>query len=412
MEMIDEIMESLLIDYSPFFATACYKLEKIEDLSCETSWTDGTKLGYNPKYLASLPLAQSTAVLAHEAMHDVLHHPWCMAQCDDKEVANRAADFVVNWILSESGMRLPPGCLIDKKYAGMDFWQVYALLKQDKQDQGSQGQSSSQAGKSQASPGAPDNMPGGSPNPQQQNNAPNGQQGGNQQGSKQQGQTPGVAKQFGEIREPSTDPDSLTEIDWQITAEQCMAVSEKRGKMPGGLAQAVKQNRPSGADWREILRKFVQQIIPSDYSWSCPDEIFLGEGIYLPGLIKDTTPKIYIAVDTSGSCWSPEELQLAANELTGILDDCRPESLEVIFCDSVVKGQQSFSPGDTVKLGAKGGGGTAFQPVFDLVNEAACLIYLTDLDGPTPKEPPYPVLWVTSQRVRRVAPFGETIRIN
>uniref|UniRef100_UPI00214D7863 VWA-like domain-containing protein n=1 Tax=Nevskia soli TaxID=418856 RepID=UPI00214D7863 len=60
-------------------------------------------------------------------------------------------------------------------------------------------------------------------------------------------------------------------------------------------------------------------------------------------------------------------------------------------------------------------GGTAFQPVFDYVeaerlDPLAC-VYFTDLYGPAPEEPPYPVLWVAPIHARRTAPFGREVRV-
>jgi len=63
----------------------------------------------------------------------------------------------------------------------------------------------------------------------------------------------------------------------------------------------------------------------------------------------------------------------------------------------------------------KGRGGTDFRPVFEHVDkepiQPACLIYLTDLEGPYPTVPPdFPVLWVCS--TDKEATWGETIRLD
>jgi predicted metal-dependent peptidase len=86
----------------------------------------------------------------------------------------------------------------------------------------------------------------------------------------------------------------------------------------------------------------------------------------------------------------------------------------VVYCDAAVQSSQEFMASEAVRLEPKGRGGTDFRPVFDWVDEnglePVCLIYLTDLCCDSfPEVPEYPVLWVTESR--RMAPFGETVRI-
>ena len=67
-----------------------------------------------------------------------------------------------------------------------------------------------------------------------------------------------------------------------------------------------------------------------------------------------------------------------------------------------------------LKVTHKGGGGTAFRPAFEYIAEhcpyVTAAVFLTDLEsedfGP---EPPYPVLWVTTNREE--APYGEVIKM-
>jgi len=87
-----------------------------------------------------------------------------------------------------------------------------------------------------------------------------------------------------------------------------------------------------------------------------------------------------------------------------------PVNLYLSFSQS-----RSLDPSEPIYLGPKGGGGTDFRPAFEWVErndlQPACLIYLTDLCCHSyPEQPHYPVLWVTDSR--RIAPFGETIRIS
>jgi predicted metal-dependent peptidase len=126
--------------------------------------------------------------------------------------------------------------------------------------------------------------------------------------------------------------------------------------------------------------------------------------------------ELVVAVDTSGSITNPMLAAFSA-ELTAILHEAMPERVTVIYCDAAVRGTEEFLPDDPeVKLKMKGGGGTAFIPVFRHVEKhglnPVCLIYLTDLESSDkPKEPEYPTLWATPEWVNANGPFGDTLRI-
>jgi predicted metal-dependent peptidase len=120
---------------------------------------------------------------------------------------------------------------------------------------------------------------------------------------------------------------------------------------------------------------------------------------------------VVVGVDTSGSI---DDIVLTAfsAEITAILDEAAPEAVHVVYCDNVVTGTETYAPGDVIRLTPHGGGGTAFQPVFDWVAAAdiqpACTVYLTDLCGHDfGPAPDYPVLWVSTDATK--APFGDVV---
>jgi predicted metal-dependent peptidase len=132
-----------------------------------------------------------------------------------------------------------------------------------------------------------------------------------------------------------------------------------------------------------------------------------------------------IAVDTSGSIGEKELSEFQA-EVQATLDECKPDAIDVVYCDCRVNGVQEFTPGDLVKLRPMGGGGTMFEPVFDYIvsadlpesaeysryehDEPECLIYLTDGYGSFPESAPnYPVLWASTQK--ETFPFGQVVAV-
>jgi predicted metal-dependent peptidase len=141
------------------------------------------------------------------------------------------------------------------------------------------------------------------------------------------------------------------------------------------------------------------------------DRRHIARGLYLPSLRSETLGPVVVAVDTSGSI---DDATLAAfsAEVTAIMDEVAPEAIHVVYCDEAVAGTETYHAGDVIALTPRGGGGTAFRPVFDWIARSdiqpVCAIYLTDLDGDDfGPAPDYPVLWVSTGKTG--APFGEVI---
>jgi predicted metal-dependent peptidase len=369
----------LLLD-SPWFGALSMRLH-VEAADCKTMQTDGTRLQFNPEYVQSITEQELTGVMAHEVMHCALLHPYRIGGRDLK-TWNKACDYAVNQILAEHGFTLPGNVLLDSQYAGLSAETIYARLQQEQQDDGGEGDGEGDS-----------DQPGQVVAPQ----AGEGDGEGDGEGS-------GPAE---------VEPMSAT--DWQIATEQASAISKKAGKLPGAADRATKAARESVTNWREILRRFIEQTVPSDYSWTQPNRRYVAAGLYLPGTVRENMPRLAVGVDTSGSI-NQADLSAFATELTQILHEARPEAIDVYYCDTQVTSTESFSPDDSeIVLHAQGGGGTEFQPVLDRIaddgSEPAALIYFTDLYGPAPAEPGYPVLWVTSEASTLEGPFGETVRI-
>jgi predicted metal-dependent peptidase len=377
LDRISRARTHLLLD-NPWFGALAMRLHVAESADTPTMATNGTSLFYCEQWVKAQTDDVLRSVIAHEVLHCALLHPYRTGGREMKQW-NVACDYTVNELLSKQGFTLPDGALLDSHYFGMSAEQIYAARSQDHRDNGQPQPEPGPGEFTQPQPGDDD------------------------------GQEPGPAG-----TQPQPEPMSAT--DWQVASEQAAMAARKAGSMDGATDRAMKAARPTETNWREILRRFVEQTVPSDYSWMSPNRRYISNGVYLPGMVKENTPTLTVAVDTSSSI-GERELQLFARELTTILHETRPESVDVIYCDTRVAGTESFSPDDPeVILNARGGGGTLFQPVFDHIaeqdNSPACLIYLTDLEGPDATEPDYPVLWVVPESSTLTGPFGETVRLS
>lgn len=439
-----------LLHQFPFFGSLGLRLEYRENPNIPTARTNGTWVEYNPAFFAGMSDPERRGVVVHEIAHCAFLHMFRRGS-RDLRLWNEAADYAINPMVLAAGLALPKGVLLDARFKGMGAEQIYAILLQEKQqkndEQKQAQQSADQGGKSQGGSGEGDgeetesspegdSESGDSGEPDSGNEPGSGQgQGGNDcigsPGTGTDATKPGDVPQTpvmgdcptGDFVDGKKDaeggkPGDMNERDWQIAVSQAVAVAKAAGKLPGGWAESLEELRKPVMDPWGILDQFVAQTMVTDTSWTTPNRRLVASGVYLPGAFKDNVGEMVFALDTSASC-TTEMLKIFGGHMVGILQTYKPEKVHIISCDTRVTDVTTLDPDqfEDFKLECKGRGGTAFQPVFDKVEELGidpvCMIYLTDLEGPKPVEPSYPVLWaIPEAEYRQDAWFGETIKIS
>ena len=374
LKRIQRARTAMLIDM-PFFGVLALQLKVIESTLNSTAWTDGRQMGFNPAFVATLTQDQLIGLIAHEVMHPACGHNWREDGRDHKRW-NAACDYAINPIIAAAGLKLPDGGLLDQQYAGKSAEWIYDRLPQSEDSDGCGMGEVIQAG----SDG---------------NDDPNGQN-----GNGQQQQNGGTAV--------------LTESDWQQLTKQAIQAAKAQGKMPAGMLREIEALTKPVVDWRNLLRKYMQQITTSDYTWQQPNKRYLVSGLYLPSLRSEACGKIAIAVDTSGSI---DNVTLAkfASEMQAIIDEMQPSSVDVLYCDASVHRVDTFERGEHLEMHPSGGGGTSFVPVFDHYakpdsESPVVLVYFTDMYGDFPASADMPVIWASYSDVD-TAPFGDVVPI-
>jgi predicted metal-dependent peptidase len=373
---------ALVID-QPFFGALALRLKLVEDPSCKTAWVDGRTLGYNAEFIDAQSHNVIVGIIAHEVMHCACGHPWRRDGREQKKW-NIACDHAINTMLRESGFKLPKGVLCEAQFTGKASEWIYDRLPR----------SDGQDGK-----GTPDEN--GAPQPDAEQSEPHGTE----------------QEQPGEVRDAPADAteDSNTEPEWREAVQQAAAAARARGALPAGLGRFVKQAVKPRVDWRSALRRFVQQAAQADYAWTRPNTRYLARRLYLPSLRSEQLGAIAVIVDTSGSI---DDVTLAkfAAEINAIADELQPARIHVVYADAAVNAAETFEQGEPVELRPMGGGGTDFAPALEAVDTMdeppVCAVYLTDLAGSFPSEPPaLPVLWAVTGTIE-AAPFGEVVGID
>ena len=388
-EKINKARTRLLID-SMFFGSIAMRLELIPDCSIPTMFINSKAIKYNPDFVDGLSMYELIGCLAHEILHVAGGHPW-RENDRDHTLFSMAGDYVINDILLTDKFSLPAGCLYDKRFSGMSVEEVYTVLKKEKEEQQKEEQ-------------------------QKDDNSGDDNSGDDNSGDDNSGDDKNKNTDIGGCGDYESETDSIeskeNEIQWKQIISQAHLLS--KGSIPAGLDRMIQSFINPETPWSVLLRDFVSRTAKNDYTWTRPNTRYSRLKFILPSLISDELPKIVIGIDTSGSI-SQELLDLFAAEVSSIFNDY-DATIEVIYCDYVIHGIETYTKSDLpLKLSPKGGGGTSFRPVFDYIENSgdipACLIYFTDLCGSFPeKEPDYPVLWISTSGLDRV-PFGDVIKI-
>lgn len=398
-ERIDQRITNMVLRH-PFFSTCILNLA-VRPEPVGTACTDGTVLLWDPDFIDGIETdAEVSGLLAHEIMHCVLLHPFRMDKAyHDPQLANMAMDYEINGFLdtynkefvknnpnTEPPFPLPPGGLIDHRYDGMSWEQIYEKLKQQCKDKPGNGPASDGSWGRVEAPG--------------------------------QGQCKPKGKDGKQTDGKGNPVEQKSMGDWQGgIVPKAEAVAKMQGNMPGAFAAMLDKLRRPEIPWTEYLSRYFDQHAADDYDLRRPDRRHMPADIYLPTLHSEAMGEIVIAIDTSGSIYCDTELfRRFMGEVDDVLGRVRPSRTTLLQCDTRVTDVIEYRPGDRVdpQFKIKGGGGTDFRPVFDWVDQGNAsprvLVFFTDGYGDYPNVPPgYDVLWVDYGNYQSY-PFGDVIR--
>ena len=186
------------------------------------------------------------------------------------------------------------------------------------------------------------------------------------------------------------------------------------GKLSRGVETLIKDIIEDKTDWRDVLASDVTSLFSSGaYTYARPLRRMMAHGMYLASPTLDMEiSELVVAIDYSGSVNETMKAQFIG-VVNKIKEDTHPGKVTVIYFDSSVLGVEEFSKDQSIKLKFYNGGGTSFIPAMEEVIkrgiQPVAMIYLTDMYGPFPSEPNFPVIWCSVSDVS-TAPFGKVIQ--
>lgn len=361
-----EISRKWFLCYSKLLSLEWYTTD---DPSIPYGATDGRRLILNNSGIRNL-VDRPTAVpeimflLCHEALHGLLGHPWRGKKLQNKQLANVAADYIINAMIDDRGMKLMPECLLDKALSGdKSMEQLYRELLN---------------------------------NPQNQKPCP----------------MPDLIELT--LEEGESEQEVVDAIE--VSNESILIAEAIHAKATGVLATRIgDKGSVTGIRWQDVLWGYFTQHKQS--SWTSPMNrpIYASSKLVCLGRAKKTQGTLAVVIDTSGSV-SEKMLNDFLAEVADIREQVKPMETHVLSVSHVVCDYVVLDRSEIVPATLKGGGGTNFQPAFDYLAAIDVtpdvLIYLTDgyaCDGTRLRDPKYPVLWVTTGATNMNC--GEVIKV-
>ncbi len=424
-----------LLNTQPFYAMLLLGLRLSVDYAANTAYTDGARIAFNPDFLESLSEDELDFVMMHEVLHVALLHCY-RGEGWNQYIFNIACDIVVNSNIFYSMAGLKKNIKIlgevpmNKTPSGEDGYlytaeEVYKMLMKS-------AKYITVTVKGRADSGLPSSDPQKGHGNDKNKNGPgntekNGKSGPGGSMESDTGTDVGQNGRFDDHGYWQVETDSRIERDTWIervleAAEIASTIADKtRGKTPLGAERMLNKLRKPETDWREVLRNFIEEDV-SDYSFSPPDRRFADSPFFLPDFNQSTEQisDILFMIDASASMTN-QMLSDAYSEVKGALTqfDGRVKGWLGFFDATVIINE--FNDEDEFKvIHPKGGGGTAFEPIFEYVRDKMqerpprVIIILTDGYAPFPSESVtmgIPTLWIINNTDVN-PPWGRVARIS
>lgn len=356
----------------------------------KTACTNGRDKLYGAEFIAPLNRKQLRYLVMHESLHVALKHCTNYKPVSRKypKLANVAKDYVVNAIIEELDPhflfveRPTPTILIDPKYFGWSFPQVFNDLFKNSKGGGSDGDDDSGGG-------------GGDFN------------------------EPIDAHEEMEFADDDEQRKHDREVDDGMRQGEMIA-RRMAGKGAGGRdIFGIAAHRDT--NWADALRDWLASVCEGDDQsrFAPPNKRMLAAGFVMPSHFTESVGELVIACDTSGSM-GPYYRDIFG-EVARICETTKPAKVRVLWWDTAVAGDQEFAPGDFDRIASllkpAGGGGTSPGVVADYIKDkrinAKGIVWLTDgyLDAATPKTD-MPALWGVVNNDTFVPQYGKVLNIN
>lgn len=316
----------MLMNY-PFFGIISQRLKYIENNDwCDTAAVDGKNMYWNREFIKSLSDDEILFLICHEILHMVYDHLGRTGH-RDKELANMAQDYLINYVLQMEGVgTMPQIGLYDKQYNNsMTSEEIYDILVKK-----------------------------------------------------------GVPKQktldlhldmSGKDGQPGMTKDELEVLKQELKGVivQASQAAKMAGKMPAGIQRLIDDLVEPKVPWQKYVNKTIKALYKENYTYLKQSRRMLGQPkgskIVLPGRKPGKTADIAVAFDMSGSI-GQEEARFFLSEVLGMMGILKKFRLTLFTFDTGIYNPQVFTEHDRHKVleyDFQGGGGSDFTEAWEFM---------------------------------------------
>lgn len=427
LDRFNDIISKLAFDTNTlWFLDIIYKLEiKFVDNGIETAGVTikdfKPYLYINKNFVDKLTDDEYKGLILHEMLHLALYHTVRVHDDFNHEQWNVACDLEVNSLIDSYKIKLPKGALFPKQFSmqnklssEMYYRDLNKNKKQNQQQQGQgggqgqQGQQGQGNGKGQQSKskgggngnGNPQTLDDHSGWAQDESNAQMQKQILDKivrdAVSKNQSDLAGT-ETMDHIKQGHSQANECDENE----SQQQLTSSKQHGHGKGSADYSIESSEGGKVKWNHILNRLIRRTLSKSYipSFKRTSRRY---GELVKGHIKNhVVDNLIIAVDTSGSI--NRTLHKRFMEEIKLIKRMFKIKIRYIQCDDEIQQDMKFERyTDVNKIHIKGGGGTDFRPVFDLIEKKHynpnAILYFTDGQGDYPESSKYNTLWVLSDK--------------
>ena len=374
-------MQLMIRPDTVFFTSIMFSLVYKWDDTIPTAAVDGRHMFVNPKFFDSLTVDERLGVFVHEVLHVALDHITRGLE-HDPQLSNDAADYVDNLIVLSAGFKLPAGCLVDNRFEGMSYEQVYKILLDEQKTKEKGDCPRDPAGKSISSPDV---------------------------------YTQGIGK---DILPPASKAEAsqlkaeIADMVFKATVQAKQAGAW--GSIPGAVLVELDKTLNPRLPWHVLFQNFMNNFAKDDYSWRRPNRRYLPD-LVVPSSHSEAVTNLVFAIDSSGSV-SNKEFGLFAQEIDVVQQQLNPEIITLINFDHQIQSIHEITQNINILADIEftGRGGTNVRPVLEWAkeNNPEVLIIFTDgwFNQPYIHEfPDCPILWMINDNPDFTSEIGQII---
>jgi predicted metal-dependent peptidase len=309
-----------------FFTVIALNLKFIWDEECETAWTNGFEMGFNPRFFLSMSEEERLGVYIHEASHVAYDH---MGRLLGRimSIWNQAADHVINLYLLQRGFKLPSFRLADPRFTGMSTEQVYDILLTEQ-----------------------DTLP---KNPME------------------------------DIRESVDKTPQETQKHVQdliVRAAVQAKMTHESGNIPGEVEMFIKKLLNPKLPWQTLLQREIHELIKTGYSWMRPNRRFFPT-YHLPSRSVQGPTRATFYIDISGSV-AQYQFDIFISEIVGAIKQFNLKEVRIVQFDTHIHHDDTVkSLKELSRVKFHGRGGTHIECILQHMEKTKPELAMVFTDG-------------------------------